>query len=137
MMCSESMIKLIFMMMKLIVLMILKVHANVSSPLSSALTPLPTSLHPFELDNEMKTDIFICIESTLGKCEEKPRMNTCIGYYLFDCLFSNPVHYKDAHSKLAIIMSKCRKFCIKKSKFHGLYVIPCLVDCYEEFFKKD
>jgi hypothetical protein len=137
MMCSESLIKLMFMMMKLIILMILEVHANDSIPLSSALTQLPTSLHPFELDNEMNTYIFHCIESTFEECEEESHINARIGQYLFDCLFLNPMHYKDTHRKLATIKSKCRYFCIGKSKFHGLSAIPCLVNCYEKYIKKD
>jgi hypothetical protein len=51
-MTTKCMIKLKLVMMKFIILVILKLHANDLNPLSYAPTSLPIGLHPFQLDSD-------------------------------------------------------------------------------------
>jgi hypothetical protein len=98
------MIKFMLVMMELIIFVILKVHANDTTIHSSVLAPPPTSFHPFQLDNENKTYIHQCLESTIEECGKGQHMMMCIGYLLFECLFKDPKHLKDNPFKLDTIV---------------------------------
>jgi hypothetical protein len=92
------MMKLILVTMKLIILIILEVHASdlaLPRSISSALTLLPTNLHPFHLDTEDVTYIHRCILSTIKKCEVEKFLEWCIATNLVSCLFDDPMHPKD------------------------------------------
>jgi hypothetical protein len=135
------MTKLVLLMIEFTILIILEVHANDSTPLSSAPIPLPISFHPFQLDNYEMTHIHFCLERTLEVCGDIPKLvkhkNVCIVSILFECLFMNPMHHRDIHGGNEIIKTKCKRLCVKERKFRGLLLLPCLVTCYEDNIKKD
>ena len=93
-MSRKSTIKFMLMMMELIVLMILEVHANNNTPVSSAPTETPNKLHIFEHDTgdkDMSYNIDRCIESTVTKDIHA----FYIAKNLLECLFNDPMHPKD------------------------------------------
>jgi hypothetical protein len=138
-MARKSMVKLMLVMMKLIIFIILKVHANEHSILSSSstLTLPPTSLHPFHLDNENMNHIHLCLESTIEECEKILLKMMCIGHLLFECLFKDPMHHKDHPIKLDDIRFKCIHHCRLEFETDYLGYAACLVNQYEKHIKKD
>ena len=98
-------------MMKLIVFIILKVNANEPTHLSSTPTPLPTSIHPFHLDNEHMTYIHHCLEIVLKLCETAQFMEYCIAKKLLVCLFDDPMHPKDYPIRYHNLLNKCYHNC--------------------------
>jgi hypothetical protein len=63
------MTKLMLVMMELIIIVILKVHANDPTTPSSRPTTLPIGLHLFQLVNADTSYIDHCIETTFKKCK--------------------------------------------------------------------
>jgi hypothetical protein len=132
----KSMTKFMLVMMELIIFIILEVHANDSTVHSSALTPPRTSLHPFQLDNENKTYIHHCIESTIEVCEKRQHMMMCVGHLLFKCLFKDPRLHGDNPLKLHAIMEVCIYDCLSELEASNyLKYAGCLVNHYEEYIK--
>lgn len=136
-MAEKCMRKLMLVMMELIILTILEVHANDPTLLSLSLapTPLPTSIHNFQLDNGHMTPIHICLESTLQTCEKILAMihlERCIANNIFSCIFGNLIH----PNKRAAIKRKCLPFCILERETQGFSFASCLVDCCESYIGK-
>jgi hypothetical protein len=127
------MIKFImFVMMKLIILMILKVHANENTSLSPAPTALPTRLHLFQLDNEDMSYIDRCIESTLAK-----RIKSIyIAKHLLECIFKDPMHPKDYPIRFGEAWIRFYRHCILTKKLIGIHHADCVAECYREKMKK-
>jgi hypothetical protein len=97
--------------------------------ISSALTLLPTNLHPFHLDTEDITYIHRCILGTIKKCEVEKILEWCIATNLVSCLFDDPMHPKDYPMSRCEVVLKCNHHC----RYHfGLHFAPFMVECYEE-----
>jgi len=84
-MFGKNMTKLMLVIIELIILVILKVHANDPITPSSAPTTLLTGLHLFQLDNADVSYIDHYIESTLKKCKFHEPLATT--YFLLKCFF--------------------------------------------------
>jgi hypothetical protein len=131
----KSMTKLMLVMMELIILVILKVHANDPTTPSSAPTILPTGLHLFELDNVEKRYIEkCCIQDTFQKCKLKEPF--CTAEHLLECLFKSPMHFKDFPIEVGDMALDCFKYCYKKLKLRGYRHARCIVSCYNKEMKK-
>jgi hypothetical protein len=129
------MTKLMLVMMELIILVILKVHANYPTTPSSAHTTLPTNIHLFQLDNADTSYIDHCIETTFKKCKLTEPFYTA--QHLLRCLFQSPTHPKDFPINLGDHMIlDCFKHCYMKLRLLGYRHAHCLVQCYEEETKK-
>lgn len=121
-------------MMELIILVILEVHANDHTRLSSSnLTPLATSLHPFQLDNGNITHIHHCLETTIEECLKKLYKMMCIGNLLFEDL----MHHKDNPLNLYNIRLECIYQCRLEFKDDFLRYAACLVNYYERHIEND
>ena len=113
--------------MELIIFIILEVHANDPTPLSSALTPLPASIYPFHLDNEDMNYIHRCLESVLKLCEERFMMEYCIAKNLLGCLFKDPMHPKNYPTGFYKLLDKCYDNCLFTSQRIGIHHAPCIL----------
>jgi hypothetical protein len=135
MMTRKCMTKL---MLKLIVLVILKVHANDPTPLSSDSTPLSSTLHTFQLDNEgMEYNYHPCLKHwTVIKCGKKQGSGLCIIAKIINCLFKDPNHPKDYPIELYDLKRRCISRCAFELKVFGIDRGSCAVKCYEEYKKK-
>jgi hypothetical protein len=135
-MTRKCTIKLMLVMIKLIILVILEVDANDPTTLFYVSTPLPTSLHPFKLDNEGMNYINICLGlRTVKKCGETLGMEFCVAKKLLQCLFKDPKHPKHHPISLEALQRKCFVYCINKLNF-GRDHANCIVRCYEDNMKK-
>jgi hypothetical protein len=134
-MAKKCILKLILVMVKLIII-ILKVHANDHTLLSSAPTPLSTNLHPFHLNNEPMTCIHRCIKSTLKECEVEHFFESCTTIKLVCYLLKDPMHPKDYPNGLFDVILKCHFHCYSKMKRFGTLHAPCIVKCYEDKMEK-
>jgi hypothetical protein len=139
-MTTKCMIKLMLVMMKLIIPIILKVHANDLTPLSYASTSLPTSLHPFQLDNEGLKYSHYCIQHwTVRECinsRNKQSIPSCFNSRILNCLFKDKMHPKDYPISLHDLRKTCRSRCYWELRFFGLDRGTCVVHCYEEHKEK-
>jgi hypothetical protein len=133
-MFGKNMTKLMLVIIELIILVILKVHANDPITPSSAPTTLLTGLHLFQLDNADVSYIDHYIESTLKKCKFHEPLATT--YFLLKCLFESPIHPKDFPISIDDMIVDCYKHCFMKLKLQGKAHALCLVHCYEEEIKK-
>jgi hypothetical protein len=133
MMSRKSMIKFImFVMMKLIILMIFKVHAHENTSLSPAPTTLPTRLHLFQLDNDDMSYIDRCIESTLAKSTQ----SFYIAKHLLECLFKDPMHPKDYPISFFEAWMRFLRYCILTEKLIAIHHADCIAERYRAKLKK-
>jgi len=130
-MSRKNMTKLMMVMMELIILVILKVHANDTTTPSFAPTTLPTGLHLFQLDNAKRSYIEkCCIQDTFKKCKLEP---VCTAKRLLECLFQSPMHPNDFSIELlGYITLECFEICYMNAGRRGYLYARCLINCYKK-----